>query len=171
MLSEMMTKALNNQVNAEFYSSYFYLSMHSYFESQNLEGFAHWMRFQAQEEMMHGMKLYDYINERGGHIVLLPIEQPPALWNSALHVFEKVFEHEQKVTGLINNLVDIAMAERDHASNAFLQWFVSEQVEEEATAQEIRDKLKFVKDNAVALFMIDQELGQRTPPAAGATGA
>ncbi len=164
MLSEKMNKALNDQVTAEFYSSYFYLSMHSYFESLNLEGFAHWMRFQAQEEMMHGMKLYDYINERGGHIVLQAIDQPPAEWNSVLQVFEKVFEHEQKVTGMINNLVDIAMDERDHATNTFLQWFVSEQVEEESHVGGIVNKLTMVQDDPAGLFVIDQALSKRLPP-------
>ena len=164
MLSEKMNKALNDQVTAEFYSSYFYLSMHSYFESLNLDGFAHWMRFQAQEEMMHGMKLYDYINERGGHIVLQAIDQPPAEWNSVLQVFEKVFEHEQKVTGMINNLVDIAIDERDHATNTFLQWFVSEQVEEESHVGGIVNKLTMVQDDPAGLFVIDQALSKRLPP-------
>ena len=164
MLSETMAKALNDQVTAEFYSSYFYLSMHTYFESQNLDGFAHWMRFQAQEEMMHGMKLYDYINERGGHVFLQAIDQPPATWNSVLHVFEKVFEHEQKVTGMINNLVDIAIDERDHATNTFLQWFVAEQVEEESHVGGIVNKLKMVQDDPAGLFVVDQNLSKRLPP-------
>lgn len=164
MLSEKMAKALNDQVTAEFYSSYFYLSMHSYFESLNLAGFAHWMRYQAQEEMMHGMKLYDYINERGGHISLKAIDQPPAEWSSVLDVFDKVFEHEQKVTGMINNLVDIAMDERDHATNGFLQWFVAEQVEEEANVGGIVNKLTMVQDDPGGLFVMDQELGKRLPP-------
>lgn len=164
MLSEKMGKALNDQVTAEFYSSYFYLSMHSYFESKNLAGFAHWMRFQAQEEMMHGMKLYDYINERGGKIVLQTIDQPPAEWDSVLDVFEKVFAHEQKVTAMINNLVDIAIAERDHASNGFLQWFVSEQVEEESNVGGIVNKLTMVQNDSAGLFVMDQELGKRLPP-------
>lgn len=164
MLSDKMGKALNDQVTAEFYSSYFYLSMHSYFESKNLAGFAHWMRFQAQEEMMHGMKLYDYINERGGKIVLQTIEQPPAEWDSVLDVFEKVFAHEQKVTAMINNLVDIAIAERDHASNGFLQWFVSEQVEEESNVGGIVNKLTMVQNDSAGLFVMDQELGKRLPP-------
>ncbi len=164
MLNEKMAKALNDQVTAEFYSSYFYLSMHSYFESVNLAGFAHWMKFQAQEEMMHAMKLYDYINERGGKIVLKAIDQPPAEWDSVLDVFENVFEHEQKVTGMINNLVDLAIEERDHASNAFLQWFVSEQVEEEANVGGIVNKLTMVNNDPAGLFVMDQELAKRLPP-------
>ncbi|MDA3971076.1 MAG: ferritin [Desulfobulbaceae bacterium] len=164
MLSEKMGQALNKQVTAEFYSSYFYLGMHAYFESKNLEGFAHWMRFQAQEEMMHGMKLYDYINERGGKIMLQPIDQPPGDWDSVLHVFEKVLEHEQKVTAMINNLVDLALDERDHATNGFLQWFVSEQVEEESNVGGIVNKLTMVQDDLSGLFVMDQELGKRLPP-------
>jgi ferritin len=164
MLSEKMAKALNDQVTAEFYSSYFYLSMHTYFESKNLTGFAHWMRLQAQEELMHGMKLYDYINERGGHVFLQTIDQPPATWNSALHVFEKVFEHEQKVTGMINNLVDIAIDERDHATNTFLQWFVTEQVEEESHVGGVVNKLRMIQDDPAGLFVLDQELSKRLPP-------
>jgi ferritin len=164
MLSEKMSKALNDQVTAEFYSSYFYLSMHTYFESLNLAGFAHWMRYQAQEEMMHGMKIYDFINERGGNIILKSIDKPPSDWSSVLDVFEKVFAHEQKVTGMVNNLVDIAIEERDHATNGFLQWFVSEQVEEEANVGGIVNKLVMVKDDPAGLFVMDQELGKRLPP-------
>jgi len=163
-----MEEALNAQVNAEMYSAYLYLSMESYFKSLNLNGFANWMRVQAQEEMMHAMKIYDYINERGGRVLLKVIEGPPTKWDSPLAVFEAVFKHEQKVTGLINDLVDLAIAEKDHATNSFLQWFVNEQVEEEASADEKVQQLKMMENAPGGMFMLDRELGQRvfTPPAA-----
>ena len=121
MLSDKMVKAINDQINAEMYSSYFYLSMNSYFESISLACFSHWMRFQAQEEMLHAMKLYDYVNERGGQVVLEAIAKPPAQWNSPQEVFDDVLAHEKKVTGLINDLMNIAFDERDHASTGFFK--------------------------------------------------
>ncbi len=168
MINKKMEEALNAQVNAEMYSAYLYLSMESYFKSLNLNGFANWMRVQAQEEMMHAMKIYDYINERGGRVLLKVIEGPPTKWDSPLAVFEAVFKHEQKVTGLINDLVDLAIAEKDHATNSFLQWFVNEQVEEEASADEKVQQLKMMENAPGGMFMLDRELGQRvfTPPAA-----
>jgi ferritin len=156
-----MEEAINKQINAEIYSSYLYLSMCAYFESIGLAGSASWMRQQAQEEMFHGMKMFDYVNERGGRVVLQAIEQPQTEWTSAFDVFENVLSHERKVTGLINDLVNLALDERDHATNIFLQWFVSEQVEEEASAGDIVDKLKLIGNDANGLFMLDRELGQR----------
>ena len=170
MLNEKIQAALNKQLNAELYSSYLYLSMSGYFQSINLPGFANWMRVQAQEELVHAMKFYDFINERGGRVNLKEIKGPPTEWDSPQAMFEHVYKHEQMVTGLINDLVDLAMEEKDHATNNFLQWFVSEQVEEEANVQAILDKLNLVGDNGVALFMIDQELGQRPAPAAADAG-
>ncbi|MEN8140934.1 MAG: ferritin [Thermodesulfobacteriota bacterium] len=164
MLSEKMAKALNSQVNAELYSSYFYLAMNSYFESVSLGGFAHWMRYQAQEEMLHAMKIYDYLHERGGKAELTVIEQPPQEWHSAGEVFADVLAHEQKVTGLINDLVDLAMAERDHAATAFLQWFVTEQVEEEANVGGVVEKLRLIGSDTSGLFTLDQEMATRQPP-------
>ena len=168
MIKDKVEKALNIQVNKEMYSSYLYLSMSSYFSSLNLDGFANWMRVQAHEELFHAMKFYDYILERGGTVVLTAIEAPPHEWDSPLAVFKHVYEHEQKVTGLINDLVNVALAEKDHATSAFLQWFVTEQVEEEASADALVKKLELVGDQGSGLLMIDQELGQRvfTPPAA-----
>ena len=168
MLKEKIQKALNQQVNAELYSSYLYLAMAAYFESINLKGFANWMRVQTQEELVHAMKFYDFIIERGGKAVLSSIEGPPTEWASPLAVFEQAYEHEQKVTGLINNLVDLSIAEQDHATNNFLQWFVAEQVEEEASADEVVQKIKLMGDASGGLFMLDRELAQRvfTPPAA-----
>ena len=167
MLSKKMEKALNEQVNAELYSAYLYLSMEAYFQAQNLSGFANWMRVQTQEEVAHAMKIYDFIIERGGRAVLKAIEGPQTEWDGPLAVFEAVCEHEQKVTGLINNLVDLAISEKDHATNSFLQWFVNEQVEEEASADDNVQKLKMMKDAPGGMFMLDRELAQRvfTPPA------
>jgi ferritin len=168
MLNNDMEKALNAQVNAEMYSAYLYLSMSAFFQSKSLSGFAGWMRVQAQEEMVHAMKFYDFINERGGRVILEPIEAPPTDWDSPLATFEAVYAHEQKVTGLINELVELALEKHDHATNIFLQWFVSEQVEEEDSANEVVEKIKLVGDAKGGLFMLDRELGQRvfTPPAA-----
>ncbi len=168
MIGKKMEQALNGQVNAELYSSYLYLSMESWFRSKNLSGFANWMRVQIQEEMSHAMKFYDFIDERGGRIVLKAIDGPPTEWDSPLAVFEAVYEHEQKVSGLINDLVDLAIKEKDHATNSFLQWFVSEQVEEEASADAAVQQLKMVEKAPGGMFMLDRELGQRvfTPPAA-----
>ena len=161
MLSEKMQNAINKQINAEIYSAYLYLSMSAYFESINLEGFANWMRMQAQEEMVHAMKFYDYVNERGSRVVLQSVEGPPTEWDSPLAVFEHTYEHEQNVTGMINNLVNLAIEEKDHATNSFLQWFVDEQVEEESSADKVLQQLKLTGDAPGALFMIDRELGAR----------
>lgn len=166
MFNPKIENAFNGQINAELYSSYLYLSMSAHFESQNLAGMANWMRIQAQEELGHAMKFVDFINERAGRVVLTGIDAPETQWDCPLHVFEEALRHEQKVTALINELVDLSISERDHAANTFLQWFVTEQVEEESSAQTIVDKLKMVGDNGAALFMLDGELGQRTlsPP-------
>jgi len=171
MLNPKIQDAFNKHLNAELYSSYLYLSMTAYFESQNLKGMASWMRIQAQEELQHALKFFDFIHERGGNVLLAPVEGPKTDWSSPLAVFEATYEHECKVTGLINNLVSLCISEKDHAANTFLQWFVTEQVEEEAASQEVRDKLRLVSDNAVALFMMDQELAKRVPAAPPAVGA
>jgi len=165
-MKDKIEKAINSQINAELYSSYLYLSMSSYFSSINFDGFASWMQVQAQEELMHAMKFYNYVVERGGRVILTAIEAPLAEWDSPLAVFEHVYAHEQKVTGLINDLVDLAIAENDHATTTFLQWFVAEQVEEESSADQIVQKLILVKDQGSGLLMLDQELGKRafTPP-------
>ena len=162
MLSEKMLKELNKQINAELYSGYIYLSMSAYFQSINLGGFANWMRVQATEELTHAMKIYDYVNERGCRVVLHPIEKPPFEWNSALAAFEEAYKHEQKVTAMINDLANLAITEKDHATEVFLQWFVTEQVEEEASADEIVQKLKLVGEAGGGIFMIDRELAGRT---------
>ena len=161
MIGKKMEEALNGQVNAELYSSYLYLSMSAYFESLKLRGFANWMRVQAQEEVVHAMKIYDHIIERGGRVILRPVEAPPTEWDSPLAVFEQVYSHEQKVTGLINDLVDLATSENDPATKSFLQWFVDEQAEEEDSANQVLQKLKLVGEAPDGLFMIDGELAER----------
>ncbi|HEO70683.1 MAG TPA: ferritin [Candidatus Hydrogenedentes bacterium] len=162
MLSDKMLEALNKQVNAEMYSAYLYFSMSSYLASVSLNGFANWARVQAQEEMTHAMRFYNYINETGGRATMLAIDAPQAEWDGPLAVAEDVLEHEKKVTSLINDLMTLAIKEQDYATQAELQWFISEQVEEEASADEIVQKLKLVENTAGGLFMIDRELGQRT---------
>jgi ferritin len=166
-MNDKVQDALNAQLNAELYSSYLYLSMAAYFESTNLAGFANWMNVQAQEELMHAMKFYDYINERGGRVILKQIEGPPSIWDSPKVAFEHVLKHERKVTSLINSLVDLSMLEKDHATYNFMQWFVSEQVEEESSAETVLNKLKLVGSDGSGILMLDQELGARvfTPPA------
>jgi ferritin len=162
-LSEVMRGALNEQIKHEFYSSYLYLSMSDYCESINLPGFAHWMRLQSQEEYTHAMKIVDFIQDRGGRVQLLAIDQPPADFASPLDVFQQALEHEREVTGMINDLYGLASDEKDYASQAFLQWFVMEQVEEEKTATQMVDTLKMIGDKGDALIMLDRELAGRTP--------
>jgi len=172
MLSKRMTQALNEQINKEIYSAYLYLSMSAYSTFIGLKGFANWFMVQYQEEMTHAMKIYDYINDQGGQVKLLVIEQPPTEFGSPLEMFEKTLEHEKFVTKRINDLVDLAIKEKDHASNIFLQWFVTEQIEEEANDNEIISKLKLVGKEGNGLFMIDKELAARvfTPPATSEEG-
>jgi ferritin len=168
MIDKKMEKALNGQLNAEYYSSYLYLSMAAYFESIDLPGFANWMRVQEQEEKFHALKFYDYLIERGGRVTLQAIDAPPTEWSSPMNAFEETLKHEQKVTGLINDLVFLAREERDNAAEIFLQWFVTEQVEEENSVSTILAKLRLIKDKPQGLFMLDKDLGQRvfTPPSA-----
>ncbi len=163
MLDKKIEEALNGQVNAELYSSYLYLSMSSYFESRGLAGFAGWMKIQAQEELYHAMKMYDYINERGGRAVMTTIEGPKTEWGSALEVFEEVLAHEQKVTGLINDLMNLSIELKDHATSNFLQWYVAEQVEEEASAEEVLGPLRLIKGEGQGLLMLDREQRARVP--------
>lgn len=168
MISKKMEEALNGQINAELYSAYLYLSMVSYFASMNLPGFANWMRVQTQEELTHAMKIYDFINERGGRVILKSVAEPVTEWKSPLAAFEAAYKHEQLVTSLINDLVNLAIEEKDHATNNFLQWFVNEQVEEESSVDEVVQKLKMTESVPGGQFLIDRELSQRvfTPPPA-----
>jgi ferritin len=158
MLSKKMQKALNDQLNAELSAYYTYLSMSAYFEDQNLRGFAAWMRHHSDEEMVHAMKIYDFINERRGRVNLLMIAQPKTEWDASLAAFEDALAHEKHVTQLINDLVDLSIKESDHATNSFLQWFVDEQVEEEAVVDAVIEDLKRVGDFGPGLFLLDREL-------------
>ena len=164
MLKEKVLKALNEQVNAEQYSALLYLSMSAWFEDKGLPGFANWMYVQYQEELTHANKIFKFIVERSGKAEVKAIKQMPADFESVLQVVEKTLEHEQFVTELIDNLVDVATEVRDHATQSFLQWFVDEQVEEEANVTEILDSLKLIEGEAKGngLFMLDRELRQRT---------
>ena len=161
MIIKKMEDALNKQINAEFYSSYLYLAMAADFEAKNLPGFANWMKVQAQEEWGHGMKMYKYLNEQNGAVTLAALEGPPAAWKSPLDVFEATYQHEQEVTGRIHDLVTLAIGEKDYATQIFLQWFVSEQVEEEANAFALVEKLKVIGDSPQGLFMLEAHLAQR----------
>ncbi len=162
MIKDKIQDALNQQLNSELYSSYEYLAMAAYFESNSFSGFANWMRIQSQEEYMHAMKFYDYILQIDGKVKLEQINAAKSGWKSTQDVFEEVFEHEKKVSESINDLVDLTITEKDHATHNFLQWFISEQVEEEATASKILDKVKLIGDNKNGLFLLDHEMGQRT---------
>ncbi len=162
MLNKKIEEAINNQINAEIYSSYMYYSMAAYFESMSLKGFSHWMRVQALEELTHVQKFSTFINDRGGRVLMAPVEGPPTKWESPMAAFVAVYEHEVKVTGLINGLMDLALQESDHATVNFMQWFVGEQVEEEASADEVVQKLKLVDKTEGGLFLLDQEMDKRT---------
>ncbi|MHB8973041.1 MAG: ferritin [Pirellulaceae bacterium] len=170
-MDKKIEKAFNSHLNAEFFSSYLYLSMANCFAAQNLEGMTAWMRIQVDEERLHAMKFVDFINDRGGRVILDQIDKPKSEWSSPLEAFEEALAHERLITKKINELLDLTIKENDHASAAFLQWFVNEQVEEEANALAIVGKLKLIKDNSMGLLMIDQQLGQRTPSAPAADPA
>jgi ferritin len=161
MLKKKVLEALNKQLNLEFYSSNIYLQMSAYFEHENLGGMAGWMRIQAQEEMAHMMKFYNYINERGGLVIIGKLDAPKEEWKNPLEAFQDALEHERLVTSKIHELMDLALAEKDYATQNFLQWFVDEQVEEEATAESIVEKMKMVEDHKMGIFMMDSELGKR----------
>ena len=161
MIGKNLQDAINEQINKELYSSYLYLSMAAYFEAANLPGFAHWMRVQYQEEVEHAMKFFDFVIDRGGKVVLKAIDQPQTEWKTNLEVFEMVYEHEQKVTGLINNLYELALKEKDYPTQVLLHWYIDEQVEEEKNASQIVDQLKLIEARGTAVLMLDKELGKR----------
>lgn len=169
MVSERLNKLINEQIQKEFFSAYLYLGMEAHFSSINLEGFANFFRVQVQEERDHAMKFFNFLNQKGGKVELLPINAPEAKFESAEEVFAITLGHEQFVTHSIYNIVDAALEEKDHATHAFLQWFVTEQIEEEATMEKYLKKLQLIKNNPNGLFMLDAELAQRvyTPPAPG----
>jgi len=168
-LTDNMQSQLNEQINAEMYSAYLYLAMAADFESRNFKGFANWMTVQASEEMTHAMKFYDFLNERGGRVTLGAIEQPPAQWETPLAAFEAALAHEKTVTARIEALVELAVEQKDRATEIMLQWFVTEQMEEEASADGIVTQLKMMAGAPGGLFLLDRELGRRvfTPPAEG----
>ncbi len=162
MLTKKMESALNTQINEEFWAAYLYLSMSAYFTAEGLPGFANWMHVQAKEEVTHAMKIYNYVLERDGKVTLEPIKAVATSWDSPVAVFEASLGHEQKVTAMINKLVEVATEEKDHATKSMLQWFINEQVEEEANAKGIIDSLKLVGDNGYGLYSIDKDLASRT---------
>ena len=169
MLNEKMEAALNEQINWELYSAYLYKSMEAHFKAENMAGMAAWMQIQTKEELCHAMIMFNYVIERGGRMKLAAINGPETAWASPLAAFEQAYEHEQHVTARIGALVDLAIQLKDHATNQFLQWFVAEQVEEEAGASEIVGKLKLMQDAPGGLYQLDKELGTRVftvPPLA-----
>jgi ferritin len=162
MISKKIADAINAQINAEFWSAYLYLSMATQFEEMGRSGIANWFKVQFKEEQAHAEIFMNYMNSRGGRVVLKPIAEVPTQWSSALDAFEATLAHEQKVTALINNLYALAEEEHDYATRGKLDWFINEQVEEEENAQQIIDRLKLISDNGLALYMLDQEFAART---------
>ena len=161
MITQAMQDALNDQINKELFSSYLYLSMAAYFEDRNLPGFASWLRLQADEERAHGMKIYDHLLERGGKVELKAIDAPKTAWKSTLEVFEEVAAHEAKVTASIYALYELALKEKDYPAQVMLQWFISEQVEEEKNAAEILTQVRLIEERCTAVLMLDHRLGKR----------
>ncbi len=161
MISQAMQDAINDQINKELFSSYLYLSMSAYFESRNLPGFASWMKRQADEEREHGMKLYEFLNDRGGRVLLKAIDAPKTEWKSNLELFKEVAEHEAKVTASIHALYETALKEKDYPTQVMLQWFINEQVEEEKNAAEIVASLELIEERGTAVLMLDHRLGKR----------
>ncbi len=162
MIKQIVQDAINDQITRELYSSNLYLAMAAYYHSMNLNGFANWMRIQAQEEMDHALKFFDFLLDRGGDVVIGQINSVDSSWKSPLAAFEFALEHEIKVTGWINDLADLTIKERDHATHILLQWFITEQVEEESTTNEIVERMKLAGDSMSGLFLLDSELKQRT---------
>lgn len=162
MLSKTLLKALNEQINHEMYSSYLYLSMAAWCESKNFSGFSQWMKMQSSEETKHAMKIYEYVHDRMNSVTLLAIDQPQAEFKSPLKMFELALEHEKKISALITKLYELAVKENDYPTQVMLQWFITEQVEEEKTAVGIVEQLKLVGDSPVSLMMLDRQLGARS---------
>ncbi len=161
-MNEKLEKAFNDQINAEFYSEYLYLSMFAYFERANLKGFSNWMNVQMQEEHAHAMGMFNYVHERGGKVTLKQIDTPPADWASVVEVFEEVLKHEKLVTSKINALMDVAEEANDRAAISFLDWYLKEQVEEEANVSNVLKTLKQICDAPQCIYMFDKELAART---------
>lgn len=161
MLPKILEEELNKQINEELFSAYLYFSMSAHFEAENWKGFARWLKIQALEELTHAEKFYNFVLERGGRVELLALEKPQKEWKNALQAFEDGLKHEQHITNRINHLMDLAIKEKDYATQSMLKWFVDEQVEEEANFSEIVAKLKMIEDSPRALFYLDHELGKR----------
>ena len=161
ILTSRIQEALNDQINGEIYAAHRYLSMASYFESLSLRGFAHWAKVQHQEETSHAMKLFDFVNDRNGRVLLQSVPQPPVQFDSVLDVMQQALDHEQKVTGAINHLYEVAHQEKDYASHVLLEWFLEEQVEEERAVSEIVEHLKLIGDDGTGLLMLDSKLSAR----------
>lgn len=173
MINQQVRNAMNEQIQHEVYSSYLYLSMAAYFDSQGLDGMGQWMRCQAQEELVHAMKFFDHLKARDGRVELLALDKPPSEWSSPQEVFEAAYGHEQKVSALINNIVRIAQEENDYAALPMLHWFVNEQIEEEASTSKVAQQLRTVGKSGEGILMLDRELGTRTfvyPPAVSGEG-
>jgi ferritin len=168
MINKRMQDAINEQIKFEIYSANLYLSMSAYIEGKNLKGIAHWLRVQYEEETFHALKLYDYLKNREGQVIIQSIDAPPSEFGTPLETFKKVLEHEQHVTAAINNLYKVAIEENDIAAQIFLQWYVNEQMEEEANASDVIGKMKLIGDRGVDLLYLDTELATRVfvPPAA-----
>ncbi len=162
MINEKMEKAFNDQINAELYSEYLYLSMKAYFETLNLKGFVNWMDVQVQEEHAHAMGMFDYVNSRGGRVKLTAIDAPETDWESPLAVFEHILTHEELVTSLINKLADVAEEVKDRAAMGFLNWYIKEQVEEEDNVGQVLATLRLIGNDKNALLALDKELATRT---------
>lgn len=171
MIHPDIERGINQQINAEIYSALLYLQMASWFEQRDLGGCAHWMRMQYQEELNHVHKFFTYVHDRGGKVTMEAVQAPPSTWDHALAVFDAAYHHEVSVTGLINNLVSLALDHKDHATYSFLQWFVDEQVEEEATASKITGQLRLIDGNGPALLQLDKELASRVSPLLQQKGA
>jgi len=171
MLKKSVQNALNDQINAELYSSYLYLSMSAYCQTKDLAGTASWFRVQAQEELLHAGKFFDYVHDRDGRVHLYQLAGPPTEWKSALEAFQDALAHEQKITARFSKLVDLASKEGDHTTVTFLQWFVNEQIEEEATARQVIGQLRLIGDSGSGLYLLDKELGTRVFVMPAATAA
>lgn len=161
MISKAIQNAINEQINKELYSSYLYLSMAAFFENQNLPGFARWMYVQADEERAHGMKFFEHLVDRNGKVELKPIAGPEISWKTSLEVFKQIQEHETVVTASINALYELALKEKDYPSQVLLQWFITEQVEEEKNAADVVQQLELIDARGTALLMLDHQLGKR----------
>jgi ferritin len=166
-MNQKVQDALNKQINAELHSAYIYLSMSAHFEEQSLSGMAQWMRLQAEEEMEHAMRIYDFVHARGGRVILEAVEGPPTEWGTPVSIFEAALAHEKKITGMIHDLYALATEEKDYPAQSMLQWFVDEQVEEEDNVGNVVDQLRMVSDDLPGLLLMDRELGARKPEEEG----